>query len=139
MSAQKIKDENNPEFGAIASEEAAKVIGVNILKKHIANQEENYTIFLICARKPIKVDRRIPSKTSLILATSHTPGSLVDALSVFRKYNLNLTKLESRPILGNPWEEMFYLDFEGNIEDPKVKQVLEDVNLYQRFIKINSC
>lgn len=136
MSVQKIKEENNPHYAAIASKQAAKVFDVKILKENIANQAENFTRFYVCARKPVKVDRRIPCKTSLVMATSHTPGSLVDALTVFRKYDLNMTKLESRPILGNPWEEMFYLDFEGNIEDDKVKKALEDLNPHTRLVKV---
>lgn len=136
MSVQKISDEKNPYFVAIASEEAANLYGLKILKTDIANQQENYTRFLIAARKPQKVDPRIQSKTSIVMATSHTPGSLVDALSVFRKYEVNLTKLESRPILGNPWEEMFYLDFEGNIEDENIKKVMDELGHYTRFIKV---
>jgi len=108
MSVQKIKEENNNEFAAIASEEAANIFGLRIIRTNIANQQENYTRFLIAARKPIDVDLRIPCKTSIVMATDQKPGSLVDALLVFRKHHVNLTKLESRPILGNPWEEMFY-------------------------------
>lgn len=136
MSVQKISEEKNPYFVAIASEEAANLYGLKILKTDIANQQENYTRFLIASRKPQKVDPRIQSKTSIVMATSHTPGSLVDALSVFRKYEVNLTKLESRPILGNPWEEMFYLDFEGNIEDENIKKVMDELGHYTRFIKV---
>ncbi len=136
MSVQKISEEKNPYFVAIASEEAANLYGLKILKTGIANQQENYTRFLIASRKPQKVDPRIQSKTSIVMATSHTPGSLVDALSVFRKYEVNLTKLESRPILGNPWEEMFYLDFEGNIEDENIKKVMDELGHYTRFIKV---
>lgn len=136
MSVQKISEEKNPYFVAIASEEAANLYGLKILKTDIANQPDNYTRFLIAARKPQTVDPRIPSKTSIVMATSHTPGSLVDALSVFRKFKVNLTKLESRPILGNPWEEMFYLDFEGNIADENIKKVMDELGHYTRFIKV---
>jgi chorismate mutase/prephenate dehydratase len=70
------------------------------------------------------------------MATSHTPGSLVEALNVFRKYNVNLTKLESRPIIGNPWEEMFYLDFEGNVVSESVQKVLDELGQHTRFMKV---
>jgi chorismate mutase / prephenate dehydratase len=136
MSVQKIHEEGNPHFAAIASEEAAKLFGLKILKTDIANQPENYTRFLVATRKPQKVDMRIPCKTSIVMATSHTPGSLVDALSVFRKFEVNLTKLESRPILGNPWEEMFYLDFEGNILDEKIQKIMDELGHYTRFMKV---
>ena len=136
MSVQKIKEEGNISHAAIASEEAAKLFRVKILKKDIANQPENYTRFLIASRKPQTIDERIPCKTSIVMATSHTPGSLVEALNVFRKYNVNLTKLESRPIIGNPWEEMFYLDFEGNIANETIQKVLDELGHYTRFMKV---
>ncbi len=136
MSVQKIKEENNPEYAAIASEDAAKLFEVEILQRNIANQSKNITRFIICARKPVELDLRIESKTTIIFATTHSPGALADVLNVFKKYSLNLTKLESRPILGNPWEEMFYLDFDGNIADEKVRNALEEINPYTRFIKI---
>lgn len=72
MSVQKVKEENNPENAAIASEEAAKIFGLPIIRTNIANQSENYTRFLIAARKPIEVDLRIPCKTSLVMATDLT-------------------------------------------------------------------
>lgn len=136
MSVQKIAEEKNSEFAAIASEEAANLFNVNIIRKGISNQDENYTRFLIVARNIIKVDNRLPAKTSLVMATSHAPGSLVKALSVFDAYKINLTKLESRPILGNPWEQMFYVDFEGNRDDENVQHLLDDLGPYLRFFKV---
>ncbi len=136
MSVQKIKEEENSFFAAIGSEEAAKLFKLKILKTDIANQQENYTRFLIASRKPETVDSRIPCKTSIVMATSHTPGSLVEALNVFRKYVVNLTKLESRPIIGNPWEEMFYLDLEGNITDEKILSAMDELGQHTRFLKI---
>ncbi len=136
MSVRKIKEENNPEYAAIASEDAANLFEVEILQRNIANQSQNITRFIICARKPIELDLRIESKTSIIFAATHSPGALADVLNVFKKYSLNLTKLESRPIMGNPWEEMFYLDFDGNIADEKVRTAIEEINPYTRFIKV---
>jgi len=136
MSAKKTSDENNKYHVAIASEEAAKVFGAKILKRNIANQPENYTRFLVCARKPITIDKRVPSKTSIVMATAHTAGALVEGLMIFRKYNINLTKLESRPIIGNPWEEMFYLDFEGNLSDKNIQKAIQELTPFTRFIKI---
>ncbi|MFH0989592.1 MAG: bifunctional 3-deoxy-7-phosphoheptulonate synthase/chorismate mutase [bacterium] len=136
MSVKKIMDERNPAHAAIASEDAAGFFKARILRKNIANQTENYTRFLIGSRKPIEVDLRIPCKTSLVMATSQEPGSLVSALMVLKKYNINMTKLESRPILGNPWEEMFYLDFEGNMADSVVLKMLDEFGRFTRFLKI---
>ena len=124
LSVKKIKEEGKTEYGAIASEEAAKLFNLKIIQRDIANQPDNFTRFLVCSRKVHEIDTRIPTKTSLVMATAHTAGSLLNALTVFSKYNVNMEKLESRPIVGNPWEEMFYLDFEGNIKDEKIKDVI---------------
>ncbi len=138
-SVEKIKEEGNKYFCAIASKEAAGIFNVSVLKEDIANQQGNFTRFLICSKNPIRVDERIPAKTSLVLATAHQAGSLVQALSVFKDFGINMTKLESRPIIGNPWEEMFYLDFQGNIQEQKVKDLLDDVGKYTRYLKILGC
>ncbi len=139
MSVQKIKEENNPEFGAIASEDAANLFDVKILQKGIANQEENYTRFIVCSRKPQDIDFRIPSKVSLVMATAHTSGSLANALNVFKTHNVNLGKLESRPILGNPWEEMFYVDFDGNLKEQRIQDMLDELGMHTRFLKVLGC
>jgi len=138
-SVQKIKEEGIKDCAAIASKEAAEIFNVSILREDIANQPGNFTRFLICSLDPIKVDARIPAKTSLILATAHKPGSLVQALSIFRDFGINMTKLESRPILHNPWEEMFYLDFQGNVQSQKVKDLLDEVGKHTRYLKILGC
>ncbi len=139
MSVQKIAAENNPEFGAIASEDAANLFDVKILQRKIANQEENYTRFIICSRKAQDVDFRIPSKVSLVMATPHISGALVKALTVFKNHNINMGKLESRPILGNPWEEMFYVDFDGNIKDQRIQDMLDELGIHTRFLKVLGC
>lgn len=134
--AQKIQAEQDPSQAAIASEDAAHRYGLAVLKRNVANQGQNYTRFIVVARAPVTVDERIPCKTSLVLATRHTSGALVAALSVFRDHGINLTKIESRPILGNPWEEMFYLDLEGNRDAPAVRAALTELARYTRFLKI---
>ncbi|MCB0748061.1 MAG: chorismate mutase, partial [Ignavibacteriae bacterium] len=139
LSVKEIKEKGKVEYGAIASEEAAKFFNLKIIQTEIANQPENYTRFLVCSRKTQIVDSRIPAKTSLVMATAHTAGSLLNALAVFSKYNINIEKLESRPIVGNPWEEMFYLDFEGNINSEKVKLLLDDLGIHTRFLKVLGC
>ena len=138
-SVQKIKEEGVKDFAAIASKETSDIFDVMILRENIANQQSNFTRFLVCSREPIKVDERIPAKTSLILATAHKAGSLVEALSIFKNFGINMTKLESRPIIGNPWEEMFYLDFEGNLQTDNVKMLLDEIGKHSRFLKVLGC
>lgn len=138
-SVQKIKEEGRNDYAAIASKETAEIFDVVILREGIANQQGNYTRFWVCAKNPIQVDERIPAKVSLIMATAHKAGSLVEALSVFRDYSVNMTKLQSRPILGNPWEEMFYVDFQGNIKNPRILDLIDDLGKYTRFLKVLGC
>lgn len=139
LSVRRLKDDGNPTHAAIASEEAARLFGLEVLQTQIANQRDNFNRYLVLARTPSKVDPRIPSKTSLVISTAQQPGALVEALLIFRENGINLTKLESRPIAGNPWEEMFYIDFEGNSSDERVKGVLSALTNHTRFIKILGC
>lgn len=136
MSVSKIKEDGDPTQAAIASNQAAEMFGLKVIRRDIATQKENYTRFLIAAREPRVVDPRIPCKTSLVMATGQETGSLAESLLVFRSYGINLSKLESRPIIGNPWEEMFYIDFEGNIVEPRVKDALKELTKTSRFLKI---
>lgn len=134
--AQKIRADGDASQAAIASEDAARRYDLAVLKRGIANQGQNHTRFIVVARTPIAVDARIPCKTSLVMATRHVSGALVAALSVLREHGINLTKIESRPILGNPWEEMFYLDLEGNRDAPAVRAALADLSRHTRFLKL---
>lgn len=81
-----------------------------MLERNLANQTQNITRFVVLARKAINVSDPVPAKTTLLMATGQQAGALVEALLVLRNHNLIMTRLESRPIHGNPWEEMFYLD-----------------------------
>lgn len=126
----------DPTHAAIASVEAGRQYGLEPLAQDIANHSANFTRFLVVARRPVAVDVRVPAKTSLVISTSQKPGALVGALTVFHEHGINLTKLESRPILGNPWEEMFYVDVQGNIDDPKMVTALEALEEHTRLIKV---
>jgi|688.fasta_scaffold05602_5 chorismate mutase/prephenate dehydratase len=124
---------------AIASSEAAEMFGLTVLKRLIASQEENFTRFIVIAKQPRKVDQRIPSKTAIVVHTLDKPGALVEALSVFKSHGINLTKLESRPVPGNSWEEMFYIDFAGNLDSEASKAVIAELTKLVRFIKVLGC
>ena len=139
LSGRKILEDGKATQAAIASEEAARLYGLSVVERGIANQSANFTRFLVASRKAIDVDPRIPCKTSIVMMTGNQPGSLLETLLVFRDHGINLTKLESRPILENPWEEMFYLDFEGNLADDNVQRGLDEVTRSARFIKVLGC
>jgi len=106
---------------------------------NLANQRENHSRFIILAKDPQKVAGSIPAKTSLLLSTKHEPGALVEALLTLKNHGINMTKLESRPINGNPWEEMFYIDVEENLEDPDMEAAIEELRQQTRFFKVLGC
>lgn len=139
LSVKKIRDDRDPTQAAIASEEAARLFGLSVIQRDIANQRDNFNRYIVIARNPKKVDLRIPCKTSLVIATPQKAGALVEALLIFKENGINLTKLESRPIPNNPWEEMFYVDFEGNVDEERAKKALNELTRTTRFIKVLGC
>jgi len=139
VSVRKLKEEGISEYAAIASEEAANLYGLKILSTQIANTSRIYTRYVVVSRKAMEVDQRIPCKTSIVMATHHKAGALLESLQVFRDYEINLAKLESRPIEGNPWEELFYVDFDGNLADPSIREAMNRLATVTRFLKVLGC
>jgi prephenate dehydratase len=145
-SVKMIKEKRMTGAAAIAGEQAAGLYGLKVLKKGIEDYSTNSTRFLIISRegtgpaaktRPARrggVSRSF--KTSLIFSVPHTPGSLYNALEVFARERINLTKIESRPTKERPWEYYFFLDFEGHREDPKVVKVLSELAKKTAFMKV---
>jgi chorismate mutase/prephenate dehydratase len=136
MAVKKVKEEKSSEIAAIASEEAGRLYGLKILRRNIEDQPNNYTRFLVLAKKPSVVDVRIPCRTSLVIATSHEEGALLKALNLLHKYQINLSKLESRPIPGMPFQYMFYIDFEGNTAEDRVARAIEELRSVTTSMKV---
>ncbi len=126
-SARKVRERNDPAVGAIAGESAARMYGLEVLRRGIQSQEGNYTRFVELAREPIRFPPETPAKTSLLLITSHQPGALAEVLGVFSRRGVNLAKLESRPIPGSPFRYRFYLDLDGNADRDPVRGALAEV------------
>ena len=118
-SARKVRERADPTVAAIAGESAARVYGLEVLRRGIQSQEGNYTRFVELSRDPVPVDPGTPAKTSLLLTVPHQPGALAEVLGVLSRRGVNLVKLESRPIPESPFRYRFYLDVDGNaVRDP---------------------
>ena len=133
-SVKMIKERNLKNAAAIASERAATIYGMNILARHIETDPNNYTRFLIIFSRDSK--EMGDDKTSIIFSTKDIPRALFKALEPFAQRNINLTKIESRPIVGKPWEYNFYLDFEGHRREERIRKALEELKMNSTFLKI---
>ncbi|MGE4260223.1 prephenate dehydratase [Shewanella sp.] len=137
--AMELVSQGDHTMAAIGSAEGGALYQLEPLERHLANQKVNQSRFIVVARKTVVVPEQLPAKTTLIMATAQKPGALVEALLVLKAHNLNMSKLESRPIPGTPWEEMFYLDIDGNISHTDVQQALHELERITRFIKVLGC
>ena len=122
FAAKKVAKEQKPEQAAIASEYAAGVYGLEVLKKGINSNEQNSTRFIIVTNQ--KIFRKDAKKISICFEVPHESGSLYHMLSHFIYNDLNMTRIESRPIPERSWEYRFFVDFEGNLADGAVKNAL---------------
>jgi chorismate mutase / prephenate dehydratase len=136
MSVMRVKREHDPAQAAVASERAGQLHGLSVIRRDIANQRDNFTRFVVVAKAPMHWDSATPCKTSLIFTTRHEQGALVRCLNVLADAGLNLTKLESRPRPSTPFEYLFYVDFEGNVDSEHVKRALEGVQQHTSFFKL---
>lgn len=124
-SVEYIINTNNKKFAAIASKRAAAIYGADILKTDINFNDSNYTRFAVISNK-IEADENA-NKISIILSLSHSCGSLHNIVKCIAEQGLNMLKIESRPLLKTPWQYIFYIDFEGNINTESVKLALASI------------
>ncbi|MBE5882858.1 MAG: prephenate dehydratase [Lachnospiraceae bacterium] len=134
FAAKKVADEKDVTQAAIASEHAGKIYGLEVLKKGVNNSDTNSTRFIIITNQ--KIFKKDAGKISLCLELPHESGSLYRILSHFIYNNLNMTKIESRPMPDRTWEYRFFIDFEGNLSDSAVKNALRGLREEARNMKI---
>ena len=129
-----IKNLNKNNVACIASKNAAEIFDVPIIKEGVEDNVNNYTRFLVFSKENNgKTDN---SKTSIIFSVKHEAGALYQIINEFYQHKINLTKIESRPNKNTPWEYNFYVDFEGQQDDPSIKDMLEKLRNYSTFLKI---
>jgi len=143
-SVKMIMEENLRDAGAIASSVAAEIYGARILRRSIEDDRQNYTRFFLlrtpeyAAKYPV-AGNHTTWKTTLVFTLRNVPGTLFRALSAFALRDLNMAKIESRPLRGKPWEYLFYLDFIGNVDDPNVVNALDHLRELADYMRILGC
>lgn len=136
-SVKMIVEQGSRDAAAIAGRAAAATYGARILARDIEDDIANFTRFLLVRRQA--QTRPSADKTSIVFATAHVPGSLFRCLAAFALRDINLTKIESRPWRGRPWEYLFYLDFLGRPEISPGRQALSQLEEVTSFLRILGC
>ena len=129
-----IKEINKNNISCIASKTASRIYGVPIISENIADALNNYTRFLVLAKKTSEETGN--DKTSIIFSIKHEPGSLFRIIKNFHDFSINLTKIESRPTKSTNWEYNFYVDFEGHVKNQQISEMLEKIKRETLFLKI---
>jgi prephenate dehydratase len=130
-----IKSKQLKDSAAVASGFSAKIYKMKVLAKSIEDQHENYTRFLILSQEGNSYTKG-NVKTSIVFSLPNEPGILFKSLSVFALRNINLTKIESRPLKSKPFEYYFYADFIGGEKDEKCRQAINHLKEIAVYIKI---
>jgi prephenate dehydratase len=144
-SVKMIVEEKLGDAAAIASSVAAEIYGARILRRSIESDRQNFTRFFLLRTEQYARRHVIPPaahttwKTSLVFSTRNVPGALFRALSAFALRDLSLTKIESRPLRGKPWEYLFYVDFLGRVDTPNAQNALNHLRELADFLRVLGC
>jgi len=134
-SARDLATTSEPSTAVLASALAGDLYGLNILERGVEDDPYNSTRFFVIGHKDaVRGDE--PQKTSVVFAVRHTPAALYECLGAFARNEVNLTKLESRPMRFRPWQYWFYLDFEGHVEDPACEQAIVGLMRHASMVKL---
>jgi prephenate dehydratase len=144
-SVKMIVEEELGDAAAIASSVAAEIYGARILRGSIESDRQNFTRFFLLRTAEYARRHTVPPaahahwKTSLVFSTRNVPGALFRALSAFALRDLSLTKIESRPLRGKPWEYLFYVDFLGRVDTPNAQNALHHLRELADFCRVLGC
>ena len=133
-SVKMLKESGARDTAAIASRRAAQIYEMQILEEGIEDNAENYTRFLAISRTAVQPDGE--AKTSIVFTLRNQPGALFKALSVFALRDIDLTKIESRPLQGKPWEYLFYIDFIGAAQEETARKALDHLDEYALMLRV---
>jgi prephenate dehydratase len=133
-SVKMLKESGARDTAAIASRRAAEIYGMQILEEGIEDNPENYTRFLAISKTAMQPEGE--AKTSIVFTLKNQPGSLFKAMSVFALRDIDLTKIESRPLKGKPWEYLFYIDFIGAAQEETARKALDHLGEYALMLRV---
>jgi prephenate dehydratase len=134
-SVKMLRESGARDTAAIASHRAADIYGMQILEEGIEDNPENYTRFLAISKTAAEGPDG-EAKTSIVFTLKNQPGALFKALSVFALRDIDLTKIESRPLQGKPWEYLFYIDFIGSTREETVRKALDHLGEYALMLRV---
>lgn len=135
-SVKMLKESGARDTAGVASRRAAEIYGMQILEEGIEDNAENYTRFLAIQKEAVVPAALSEAKTSIVFTLKNQPGSLFKAMSVFALRDIDLTKIESRPLQGKPWEYLFYVDFIGSAEEERSKRALDHLSEYALTLRV---
>ncbi len=136
-SVKMLKEQAPVRAAAVASEDAAGIYGGQILKRNIEDHRQNFTRFFLLSRQARQSGKKAGSwKTSIVFSTPNAAGALFKAMACFALRDLNLTKIESRPLRARPWEYLFYVDVLGSQDDQALSRALENLKETTTFFKV---
>lgn len=134
MAAKYVADTNNPELCAIASKKAAELYGLEVLAENIQNAKTNHTRFIIFGEHLEKNEEA--NCVSVVFTLAHRVGALYQVMKIINDHQINLLRIESRPVQHTPWEYYFYVDFEGHVEDVNILLALEDMLAHTNTLRV---
>ncbi|MBL6991104.1 MAG: prephenate dehydratase [Bacteriovoracaceae bacterium] len=135
-SAKNLSKREEKDAASVASSLCAKYYNLDVVQTDIQQVKNNITRFCVFVDKDKVPSDLVKQKTSLIFSAGHGPGALLKCLEQFAKYDINLTKIESRPIPENPFAYVFHVDFLGNTDDDNIARCLQDLKKVTGMIKI---
>lgn len=137
ISAKLVSDLKDKSKAAIASERAAKLYDLKIIKKDVNDLKNNYTRFIIIGRD-LECDETC-DKVSILFSVEDTSGGLYNLIRDIKEFGLNMSKIESRPNRNNPWNYIFFVDFDGNLLDENIKQAVNVIARNSKYFKLLGC